>query len=215
MYNFHRCWRSNEILYRASSACVPAFLLTCCTSLLDLVNGRTFERNEKSRKEALNLVNRRITDWREKLEEFSVFHSIDHTYKIRSWRSTFRSSLRIIERLLNCNSLEKRRREREMNKSINQRFKMGKQVNSLFVAVTLNFSWEVKLNFIIDLFIIVLQFDRYVKLSSWILLSHSFFFSFVDNNDNKHDIFRITYIFLLFLLFSSSSSSSLIYSVRQ
>ena len=67
------------------------------------------------------------------------------TYKIRNWRSVFRSSLRIIERLLNCNSLEeKKERQNWFFFPI-----ISKQVDDDIIIV--KFSWDV--NFIVNLFI--------------------------------------------------------------
>jgi hypothetical protein len=107
---------------KASSACVHVcayssffFLLLVC--LLDLVIVRTSEEGRR----ALNLVNKRMVDskmfirWKKnKTPRLVVFFNINYTYKMRNWRSDFRSSFRISDRLLNCNSLK--RKEKLLNR---------------------------------------------------------------------------------------------------
>lgn len=108
------CSLSSEIFDSFTSLCLfssssSSFLLACtatwpchCTTN---IGGRR-------KREALNLGMRAREDSRFKTK-MSLDRSIRHTYKIRSWRNAFRSSLRIIDRLLNCNSLNVRMRSIE------------------------------------------------------------------------------------------------------
>ena len=105
------CSLSNEIFDSFTSLCLfsSSFLLACtatwpCHCTTNIGGGR--------KREALNLGMRAREDSWVKTK-ISLDRSIHHTYKIRSWRNAFRSSLRIIERLLNCNSLNIRIRSIE------------------------------------------------------------------------------------------------------
>ena len=125
MYNFPGIARCTyEIFEKASPACERTYMCMCSHSHfsaylhvhLTLRCPEVRERASEEEEELLTLsiderfARRRCSiAGRHGTRHRSKFVIIGSTYKMRSWRSAFRSSLRIIERLLNCNSLGSRR----------------------------------------------------------------------------------------------------------